>query len=1020
MLRDGESPIVDVAGVARLSPPLVLLALGDDPVAHGLHATLLDHMPRLTVRLCHERSEIVDACATEPVSLLVLSHRVDDTGGASLLRELGAFGSIPQAIVLFDDPADPRRSLVSQAGALDHVLPPGHQMHPLVALVDRVITKDALEARLDAASRQFKLLVDNSNDGIYIIREGHFVYTNRRFQQLVGYSADELVADDFNIADRITAPQSRPFLAERQRRVSAGRPVEPRYEFVAKRKNGDEFDAQVSISYIELEGPALVRVGGALGIMQDITERKRFEIQLVRKNRELALLNELSTSINQAVALDETLARGCQQIAAILGAEASGITLLAADERSLELRFSQGLDDAVVRALTDVPLDSNSLLAHAVRSSEVIAVDDLAADPRVVIDAVRASRFGGCLVVPLKTRVAAGDDSGGFDTVLGAAFVFLAKGRCPTDDDRDLMISIGTLLGNAVEKAKLLEAERGNVEKLVALDEIAVALASALDMHEVALTVAKNVHRLFGATRVLIARVDEAAKSFVPLHVLDEGEPASSPPIPFADTIMGLSIMEETPVQRVRPHGGHRSIDPFTGKPVRLLPYEETLFSQGIGAGVAVPVMQDGKATGALWLGYAEAEPLSQQELGVLSSIGLHVAIALKNAALFAARNQALESLKAAQDKLVESEKLNAIGLIAHGVAHDFNNVLGSILGRAQLLKSQLRDPALIKHADIIERAANDGAETVRRIQEIGRQDKIDDFIAVDLDDMVADVVELTQPRWSPTIAMEVVKSEGAIVAGNPHQLREVLVNLVHNAVDAMREGGTLKMWTSVQADSCEVRVEDTGTGMPQEIIHRIFDPYFTTKGERGTGLGLSVSLSIVRRHGGDVDVVSRQQGQDHGTTFILTFPRYEQMVAPAPAAAAAARKSHGRARVLVVDDEENIREILAEILMNGDHDVVTAADGAEALRRLRESAAEFDLVFTDLGLPGMNGYEVASEIKKIRPNLPVGLVTGWGATLDAEKARAHGVDLVISKPFRFEQVLSLVDEALMAKKLRA
>lgn len=1025
---------------APVSPPLVLLALGDDPVAHALHATLLDHAPRLTVRVCsgaNARSEIVDACATELVSLLVLSHRIDDTAGTSLLRELGAFGSIPQAIALFDDPADPRRSLVSQAGALDHVLPPAGQLHPLIALIDRVITKDALEARLDAASRQFRLLVDNSNDGIYIIREGHFVYTNRRFQQMVGFTSDELLADEFDIASSITAPESRPFLAERARRVAAGQPVEPRYEFVAKRKSGETFDAQVSISYIELEGPSLVRVGGALGIMQDITERKRFESQLVRKNRELALLNELSTSINQAVALDETLARGCRQIAAILGAEATGITLLAADERSLELRFSQGLDESVTRALTEVALDSNSLLAQAVRSSEVMLVDDVGADPRIAIDAVRASRFGGCLVVPLKTRAATptsaaarrrGDSDEGTvnEHVLGAAFVFLSRNRRPTADDRDLMISIGTLLGNAVEKAKLLEAERLNVQKLVALDEIAVALASALDMNEVAMTVAKNVHRLFGPTRVLIARVDEASSSFVPLHVLDEGEPVDAQPIPFDQTIMGLAIRERTPVQRVRPHGGGRSIDPLTNRPVNLLPYEEELFAQGIGAGVAVPVIQDGtKAVGVLWLGYEEAEPLTEQDLGVLSSIGLHVAISLKNSALFAARNAALESLKAAQDKLVESEKVNAIGLIAHGVAHDFNNVLGSILGRAQLLKSQLRDPALVKHADIIEKAANDGAETVRRIQEIGRQDKIDDFVAVDLDEMVSDVVDLTQPKRGPAVHVHTTpcaSDKKPIVAGNPHQLREVLVNLVHNAVDAMPTGGVLTLSTDVVGETCEVRVRDTGTGMPQEIIGRIFDPYFTTKGERGTGLGLSVSHSIVRRHGGDVDVVSQQAGIEHGTTFILTFPRYE----PGPKAASIVgarsenRGENGHARVLVVDDEENIREILAEILMNGGHEVVTAADGAEALNRLREDSTGFDLVFTDLGLPGMTGYEVASEIKKIRANLPVGLVTGWGATLDAEKARANGVDLVISKPFRFEQVLSLVDEALAAKKMRA
>jgi PAS domain S-box-containing protein len=990
-----------------------------------LHGTLLDHTPRLALRVCKDRSEIVDACATEDVKMLVLSHRLDETAGTSVLRELGAFGSIPQAIVLFDDPGDPRRALVSQAGALDHVLPPGRELQPLVALVDRLMARDVLEAKLDQASRQFRMLVDNSNDGIYIIRDGRFLYTNRRFQRMVGYSASELLSEEFNLSEQITAPESRQFLAERGRRVAAGLPVEPRYEFVAMRKGNERFDAQVSISYIELDGVdnSGPQKGGALGIMQDITERKRFESQLVRKNRELALLNDLSTSINQAVALDETLAQGCRQFAAILGAEGVGITLIGPDERSLELRFSQGLDDPVLRSLTEVSLDSKSLLAHAVNSGEVQIVDNIAADPRVAVDAVRVSRYGGCLVVPLKARARAASETSAEEQVLGAAFVFLAHGKRPTDDDRELMVSIGTLLGNAVEKASLLEAAHGAVDKLVALDEIAVALASTLDMNEVAATVARSVHRLFGAMRVLIAQLDETGKSFVPMHVLDEGEPVSSPPIPVEDTIMGLSLSERTPVQRVRPpHGkGEKSIDPFTGKPVVLLPYEEALFQQGVGAGVAVPVIQDGEPVGAMWLGYSQAKPLSAQDLGVLSSIGMHVAVATKNAALFAARNKALEDLQAAQDKLVLSEKLNAIGLIAHGVAHDFNNILGSILGRAQLLKSQLRDPALLKHADIIEKAAVDGAETVRRIQEIGRQDKIDDFVAVDLDEIATDVAELTQPKWRGAQVQMHVETcaargeEGADVAGNPHQLREVVVNLVHNAVDAMQNGGELFLTTKATDSSCEIRVRDTGTGMPPEIIHRIFDPYFTTKGERGTGLGLSVSLSIVRRHGGDVDVVSETSGANRGTTFILTFPKFEKPARSAKTTPSQEQASHGKARVLVVDDEQNIREILSEILMSGDHDVVTAADGAEALHRLREND-NFDLVFTDLGLPGMNGYEVASEIKKIRPHLPVGLVTGWGATLDSEKARAHGVDLVISKPFRFEQVLSLVEEALMAK----
>lgn len=1008
-----------------MSQPLVLLALADDPVATGLHAALLEHAARLRVRACKEPAELVEACATEAVALLVLSHRIDENAGGSLLREVGAFSTLPQAIVLFDDPADPRRALIAQAGALDHVLPPGRELQPLVALIDGVLSRRALERRLDSASRQFRTLVDNSNDGIYILREGRFSYANHRLQQMVGFSLDELLADDFDFVERITAPRSRDYIRERGRRAAEGRPLEPRYEFVARRKNGEEFDAQVSISYLELEGPDRAKVPGALGIMQDITERKRFEDQLVRKNRELALLSELQDAINETVALDETLRRSCERLAVLVNAEAVGITLIGNDERTLTLRSSRGLDEGLMRSLREVSLDAPSLLAQTVRNREVLVVDDIHRDPRVTIEEVREAPFGGCIVVPLKTHAEGEHDRREREHVLGAAFVFFAAGKKPTEGDRDLLVSVGTVLGNAVEKATLLETARSSVKKLVALDEIAVALASTLDLDEVTQAVARNLFRLFGATRVMVARIHPGGDTLVPAYVLDDGEPVQAAPIRMVDSIMGLALLEGTPVQRVRPTGTdlHWSVDPLDGRPVHLLPYEEEMFALGVGTAVAVPVLLDGQPVGALWLGYELALPLSSHDLGLLSSIGTHVAIASKNAELFEARNQALLDLRAAQDKLVLSEKLNAIGLIAHGVAHDFNNILGSILGRAQLLKSQLRDPALMRHAEVIEKAAIDGAETVRRIQEIGRQDQVDDFVLVDLDGIVADVVELTQPRWRELTRaegrpVEVVTAScgGAIVAGNPSELREVLVNLVHNAVDAMPKGGTLRLTTSVVDGTCQLTVADSGTGMPEEIRHRIFDPYFTTKGDRGTGLGLSVSHSIIRRHRGDIEVRSQMEGPDRGTTFVLTLPQVQDTPQDRAATVPPRERPNGRARILVVDDEANIREILSEILMNGDHEVVTAADGAEALHLLRENGG-FDLVFTDLGLPGMNGYEVASEVKKIHPHLPVGLVTGWGATLDAEKAREHGVDLVLSKPFRFDQVLGLVEEALLARQ---
>ncbi len=244
-----------------------------------------------------------------------------------------------------------------------------------------------------------------------------------------------------------------------------------------------------------------------------------------------------------------------------------------------------------------------------------------------------------------------------------------------------------------------------------------------------------------------------------------------------------------------------------------------------------------------------------------------------------------------------------------------------------------------------------------------------------------------------------------------------MLINLVHNAVDAMPdEGGSVHLTGTLSGERVVIEVKDTGMGIPEDVISRVFDPYFTTKGERGTGLGLSVSQSIIRRHSGRLSVTSRRQAPERGTTFTIDLPSFREPTTAVVAAATATEGAPGKARVLVVDDEQNIREILAEMIMTADHDVITAQDGAEALHKLRNDDS-IDLVFTDLGLPGMTGYEVAQEAKKIRPDLLVGLVTGWGATLDPDKARAHGVDLVISKPFRFEQVLGVVDEALLARR---
>jgi PAS domain S-box-containing protein len=996
-------------------PPVVdqlVLLVVDDGLSARLSALLLTRSPPLRVESVLATG-LVEACATRRVDLVILDADVDDSAGQRLLAEVQAFSVPPQAIILFGDANDPRRSAIARTAAWECIIGGTPDPLPLVmGVVERLLQSEARGAHLDAQARQFRALVEASSDGIYILRDGHFSWANRRFQEMVGFTTEELAAPNFSMSDLITAPESRAFLAERSRRVDAGLPVEPRYEFLAMRRGGERFDAQVSIAYLDLEdGKA-----GALGIMQDITERKSFEALLVQRNKELQQLNALSASVNRAIGLDELLKLGCQHISSVLGAGAAGISLLSPDRRTLSLRVSEELSDTVAAALTEVDVASPTLLARVVRSGAIAVIEDVKSDARISLEAIRDGGFGPALVVPLRRR-----GSGGPDAVVGAAFCFMKAGRTVTEADRDIMIAIGHVLGAAIEQAVLLEAEQVANRKLVALDEIALALASTLDADDISLTVARSTHRLFGAVRVMIARLDVEGDFFVPEHVLDDGEPvAAVVPIPFGDTIMGLATTERRPVQRVRPKdGGAVAVDPFDGKSVPLPSYENAMFRQGVGTAVAVPVTIDGVVTGALWLGYLSTTPLPETDLQVLSAIGTHVAIATKNAALLESRERALEELRAAQQKLVDSEKLNTIGLIAHGVAHDFNNVLGSILGRAELLRAQVQDAGLKKHVEIIAKAAQDGAETVRRIQEIGRQDRVDDFVAVDAAGILDDVVELTSARTTQRgVLIDTDCENGVRVAANPSELREVLINLVHNACDAMAEGGgAVHLRAHRAGDRIIIDVRDTGLGIPAETIGRIFDPYFTTKGERGTGLGLSVSHSIIRRHGGQLQVNSRTGGPERGTTFSIDLPAFvDGGVTVAAAAATATEGAPGRAKVLVVDDEENIREILAEMLMTADHEVLTAADGAEALHKLKGDPG-IDLVFTDLSLPGMSGYEIAQEMKRLRPDLLVGLVTGWGATLDQDKAREYGVDLVISKPFRFEQVLGIVDEALLSRR---
>jgi CheY-like chemotaxis protein len=280
-------------------------------------------------------------------------------------------------------------------------------------------------------------------------------------------------------------------------------------------------------------------------------------------------------------------------------------------------------------------------------------------------------------------------------------------------------------------------------------------------------------------------------------------------------------------------------------------------------------------------------------------------------------------------------------------------------------------------------------------------------------------VANITQPRWRDQtqkkgIQIELTTQLGNIprILGNPHELREVLTNIFFNAVDAMPQGGKLIITTQPQTeDWVEVRIEDTGIGMTEEVKRRVFDPFFTTKGVTNSGLGLSVSYGIIKRHGGEILIESKP---GRGTTFIIHLPKgYE--VEETVVKEAISIKEARKVRILVIDDEETVRDILSKILETKGHQVVVASNGEEGIEQFKSEA--FDIVFTDLGMPKLSGWDVGKIIKEISPKTPIAMITGWGVELDREKMSKSGIDLIVSKPFNFDQVIQLVSEAMELKE---
>ncbi|NOX35955.1 MAG: response regulator [Calditrichaeota bacterium] len=351
-------------------------------------------------------------------------------------------------------------------------------------------------------------------------------------------------------------------------------------------------------------------------------------------------------------------------------------------------------------------------------------------------------------------------------------------------------------------------------------------------------------------------------------------------------------------------------------------------------------------------------------------------------------------------------ERMKIMGELASGAAHHLNNILSVIIGKTHMLQKKLQNTPFARDLELIYQAANDGANSIRRLQNAVAQNpqKLKKK-AVNINHLIQEVVEIARPRFereaqSLGIRYDLKLNLGRIkpVMGDAGALREVFLNLLNNALDAMPNGGKVVIQTSMKANQVLVFVSDTGMGIPEEIREKIFEPFFTTKGEKGNGLGLSIAADIIQRHNGKIYVDSIPK---KGSIFMIELPVIsEEAETPVPHTPI---ESHTSCRILLVDDEGIVRETLAEMLEDEGFEVVTASNAEEAMLKFRKY--QCDVIFTDLSMPGMNGIQLAQRMKKQMPDIPIFIITGWNQ-LDKQLIESNKfIDGIIQKPFNIARI---------------
>ncbi|HEX3624193.1 MAG TPA: ATP-binding protein [Verrucomicrobiae bacterium] len=448
----------------------------------------------------------------------------------------------------------------------------------------------------------------------------------------------------------------------------------------------------------------------------------------------------------------------------------------------------------------------------------------------------------------------------------------------------------------------------------------------------------------------------------------------------------------------------------------------------GFSSSIGVPLVIEGKTFGLFVFMRKERDGFSRAERDFIRGLSAHVAMAIHQAQLYQNLQKAYNDLSRSQQSLMQQERLKALGQMASGVAHDINNALSPVIGFADLIG--MTEPALSdaskKHLLYIKTAGEDVAHIVKRLRDFYRpRSEREPLQAINLGILVKQVIDMTQPRWRDIpqangTNIEVRQELGEVApefAGIESEVREALTNLILNAVDALPRGGTITVRTSAMERPVKngdvsmqavLEVSDTGVGMDEQTQKRCLEPFFSTKGKRGTGLGLAMVYGVAERHQGKIEIES---ALGKGTTMRLVFP-VRNLAIFQTTESADNDQPPPPMRILCIDDEPALRILIHEMLLRDGHNIEMADGGQagiDAFRAALKRKTPFDVVVTDLGMPAVDGNVVARTIKSESSTTPVIMLTGWGVFLKNEGDLPSEVDAILSKPPRIKEIRNML-----------